>query len=263
MSASLSVRDALYRYPDGTLGLDRLSLEVAAGERIALLGPNGAGKTTLARLLNGLETAAAGTVAVGGTVIDDANRHEMRRRVQLLFSSSDEQLFMPTVADDVAFGPSNLGLAAAETALRVERSLDAVGGRALADRIPHRLSTGEKRRAALAGVLALEPEVLVLDEPTAGLDPAGKRLLIGHLSSLGQTQVLITHDLPVAAELCPRAAVINRGRVQAVGSTLALLADRTLMADNGLELPFGFSPPPPTESNPEADSAIEPDPSAR
>ncbi len=201
---------------------------------------NGAGKTTLALHLNGILRPRAGTVWVGDLAVAEPDLAEVRRRVGMVFQDADDQLFMPTVADDVAFGPANLGLGRDERARRVEAALAASGATGLRDRTPHHLSTGEKRRVALATVLAMEPELLVLDEPAAGLDPAGTRELVDLLRSLPTTQLLITHDLPLALELCPRSVVIDRGRVVADGPTADLLADADLLARHRLALPFGF-----------------------
>ncbi len=239
-AAEVEITDLSFLYPDGSIGLDGLTLRVPAGERLALLGPNGAGKTTLAQHLNGLKTAQRGSVRVDDMLIETATLPIIRQRVQLLFSSSDEQLFMPTVAEDVAFGPNNFDLDPELVDERVASALSAVGASDLAGRVPHRLSTGEKRRAALAGILAIQPDVLVLDEPVAGLDPAGKRQLAQYLGQLGQTQIVITHDLSFALELCPTAAIINNGRLQAIGPTVELLTDQELLRQNSLDLPFGF-----------------------
>lgn len=237
---AVAVEGLRFTYPDGTEALAGLDLCVEQGERVALLGPNGAGKTTLALHLNGIHLPDAGTVAVGGLEVRRDHLAEVRRRVQLVFQDADDQLFMPTVRDDVAFGPANLGLDGAELDQRVAEALAAVGAHALADRAPHHLSGGERRRAALATVLAMRPDVLVLDEPTAGLDPAGRRELVAMLRGLTQTHLVITHDLPLALQLCERAVILDAGRVVADGATPAILDDEPLLADHGLELPYAF-----------------------
>lgn len=239
---ALRIEDLSFSYPDGHAALDELSMSAAPGERIALLGPNGAGKTTLLLHLNGILELQSGTITVDGLTLDPGNLTEIRRRVGMVFQDADDQLFMPSVGEDVAFGPANLGLDADTRAERVERALAAVDATALADRAPHHLSGGEKRRVALATVLAMEPSVLVLDEPTAGLDPAGRRELIDLLAALPQTQLVVTHDLPFALELCDRSVVIDSGRVAADGATAELLLDEALLARHRLELPFGFDP---------------------
>jgi cobalt/nickel transport system ATP-binding protein len=247
MSASagtpaVDVRGLRFHYPDGREALRGLDLQVDAGERVALLGPNGAGKTTLALHLNGIHTPDEGVVRIGGLAVEEANLAEIRRRVGLVFQDADDQLFMPTVAEDVAFGPANLGLRGDELRARVAEALAAVGADDLAERTPHHLSGGERRRVALATVLAMRPDVLVLDEATSGLDPAGHRELVAVLQSLPMTQMVITHDLPFALELCARAIIIDGGRVVADRKTAAILSDADLLARHRLALPFGFNP---------------------
>ena len=239
---ALEVRDLVFTYPDGSTALRGLDLTVQPGERVALLGPNGAGKTTLALHLNGIHRAERGRVVVSGTALDDTTVREIRRRVGVVFQDPDDQLFMPTVREDVAFGPANLGLRGDDLTTRVVEALEQVDGTHLAGRAPHHLSGGERRRVAVATVLAMRPDVLVLDEPTSNLDPASRRELVEVLRALPVTQLVITHDLPFALELCPRAVVVNGGRVVADGPTGELLSDAPLLAANRLELPFGFDP---------------------
>jgi len=236
----LVVRDLRYTYPDGRQALAGVDLAVAPGERVAVLGPNGAGKTTLVLHLNGTLEASAGTVEIGGVAVAKATLKEVRRRVGLVFQDPDDQLFMPTVYDDVAFGPAHLGLRHDALTARVEAALDAVGLPGLGDRAPHHLSLGQKRRAAVATVLAMEPDVLVLDEPTANLDPAARRELATVLTALDLTTLVVTHDLPYALELCPRSVILAEGRIVADGPTRELLADAALLAAHRLELPYGF-----------------------
>ena len=245
MSEVLEVRGLAYAYPDGHQALFGVDLALVRGERVALLGPNGAGKTTLALHLNGILTGGVGTVRVAGLPVDPRSRttiREIRRRVGIVFQDPDDQLFMPTVRDDVAFGPTNLGLTGGEVDRRVEAALDAVGMLDVADRAPLHLSLGQRRRVAVATVLAMEPDVLVLDEPTSNLDPAGRRSLIELLDSLDLTLLVITHDLPFALELCERSVIMSGGTVAADGSTAALLADGDLLSRHALELPFGMDP---------------------
>ena len=240
---ALLVSCLTHTYPDGHRALAGVDLCVERGERVAILGPNGAGKTTLVLHLNGILTATSGTVTVGGLVVAKPNLTSIRQRVGIVFQDPDDQLFMPTVREDVAFGPHNLGLRGDELASRVDEALDAVGMRDCADRAPHHLSFGQRRRVAVATVLAMRPEVLVLDEPSSNLDPAARRELADILVSLPVTTVLVTHDLPYALQLCPRSIVLNEGRVTAEGATGEILADTALMAANRLELPFGFCVP--------------------
>lgn len=239
-AATLSIRELRFSYPDGTEVLDGVDLSVSAGERVALLGPNGAGKTTLVLHFNGIHRAQTGTVAVDGIELDDHTVREIRRRVGLVFQDPDDQLFMPTVWKDVAFGPANFGVEGAELGRRVEAALEAVAMQQEAQRAPHHLSGGERRRVAIATVLAMDPSFLVLDEPTSNLDPAGRRELVQVLTSLDMTMLMVTHDLPFALELCPRSVIMDRGRVVADGDTADILADARLMAEHRLELPFGF-----------------------
>ena len=240
MSAAIRLEGVRFSYPDGTRALDGVDLAMGAGERVAVLGPNGGGKTTLALHLNGILQPESGSITVGDLAVVEANYPQVRRMVGLVFQDANDQLFMPSVREDVAFGPANLGLSGDELARRVDAALDVVDGTAFADRPPHHLSGGEKRRAALATVLAMEPDVLVFDEPTSGLDPAGRRELMVTLAHLPMTQVIITHDLPLALELCPRSVIVNHGRVVADAPTRELLADVDLLTANRLEPPYGF-----------------------
>lgn len=191
--------------------------------------------------LNGVLTPGHGSVLVSGMPVTDENLLEIRRRVGIVFQDPDDQLFMPTVRDDVAFGPANLGLRGAELDARVVEALRAVGVADLADRAPHHLSFGQRRRVAIATVLAMRPQILVLDEPSSNLDPASRRELADILRGLDVTILMVTHDLPYAVELCPRAVVLSEGTVVADGVTRELLADADLMARHRLELPVGFS----------------------
>jgi cobalt/nickel transport system ATP-binding protein len=239
--AAVELRDVHFTYPDGHRALDGLSLRIEPGERVAVLGPNGAGKSTFCLHLNGILQPRHGTVSIGGLSTAGRDLTEIRRRVGLVFQDPDDQLFLPTVRQDVAFGPANLGLPPAEVERRVARALDQVGMGAFADRPPHHLSFGQRKRVAAATVLAMDPEVLVLDEPSSNLDPRARREFGAILASLEQTLLLVTHDLPYAVELCDRAVVIDAGRVVADGPIGQLLADDELLARHALELPAGFS----------------------
>ncbi|MGB7799492.1 MAG: CbiX/SirB N-terminal domain-containing protein [Pseudonocardiaceae bacterium] len=240
--AAVEVRDLDFSYPDGRQALSGVSMRVEPGERVALLGPNGAGKTSLVLQLNGVLTPSAGSVFIGGVPVQRRTLAEVRRRVGVVFQDPDDQLFTPTVGRDVAFGPAHLGLSGAALEARVAEALSYVGLADAADRPPHRLSLGERRRAAVATVLAMHPEVLVLDEPTANLDPAARREFADLIKRLGMTTLLVTHDLPYALELCPRALVIDHGQIVADGPTRELLADTGFMSAHRLELPAGFNP---------------------
>jgi cobalt/nickel transport system ATP-binding protein len=244
---AIDVSRLVFAYPDGRQALFGVDLSIRAGERVALLGPNGAGKTTFVLHLNGiLGSVAGGTgagrVAIGGLDVAKPNLREIRRRVGLVFQDPDDQLFSPTVRDDVAFGPANLGLEAAELEARVIRALDQVGMAEHADRPPHHLSFGQRRRVAVATVLAMDPQVLVLDEPSSNLDPASRRELADVLESLDVTILMVTHDLPYALQLCERSVLMDDGRIVADAPTRDLLADGELMQRHRLELPYGFDP---------------------
>ncbi|NRQ30729.1 ABC transporter ATP-binding protein [Nonomuraea sp. NN258] len=240
---SLEVDRLAYAYPDGTQALYGVDLAIGRGERVALLGPNGAGKTTLVMHLNGILTAGHGTVTVAGTPVRKDTLKEIRQRVGLVFQDPDDQLFMPTVRDDVAFGPANAGLRGAELDRVVTEALDRVGMLAAADRPPHHLSFGQRRRVAVATVLAMRPEILVLDEPSSNLDPAARRELAEILRSLDVTVLMVTHDLPYALELCERSLILSDGVIAADGPTRDLLGDPELLARHRLELPYGFAVP--------------------
>jgi cobalt/nickel transport system ATP-binding protein len=238
----LDVRGLAYAYPDGHQALFGVDLHVHQGERVALLGPNGAGKTTLVLHLNGILQAGAGTVEISGLPVAKPHLKEIRRRVGIVFQDPDDQLFMGSVRADVAFGPANLGISGAELDARVLAALEQVGMAEYADRPPHHLSFGQRRRVAVATVLAMEPEILVLDEPSSNLDPASRRELADIVRSLDVTVLMVTHDLPYAMELCPRSVVLSDGHVVADGPTYDVLTDADLMSAHRLELPFGFTP---------------------
>jgi cobalt/nickel transport system ATP-binding protein len=239
---SLEVAGLAYAYPDGHQALFGVDLRIEQGERVALLGPNGAGKTTLILHLNGILTGGLGSVRVAGLEVRKESLQEIRRRVGIVFQDPDDQLFMPTVYDDIAFGPANLGVRGAELEARIDAALQTVGMAAYAGRPPHHLSFGQRRRVALATVLVMEPEILVLDEPTSNLDPASRRELADVLSLLDVTLLIVTHDLPYALELCDRSVVLSDGLLVADGKTADLLSDETLMRAHRLELPYGFNP---------------------
>ncbi len=239
-TAALLVEHLAYAYPDGHQALFGVNLRVQPGERVALLGPNGAGKTTFVMHLNGVISGGSGRIEVAGMPVDKANLKEIRRRVGVVFQDPDDQLFMPTARQDVAFGPANFGLRGAELDERVARALDAVGMADFADRSPLHLSGGQRRRVALATVLACDPEILVLDEPSANLEPVARRELAEVLLGLDRTMLMVTHDLPYALQLCTRSVVIDEGVVVADGPTREILADTELLAAHRLELPYGY-----------------------
>lgn len=239
---ALEVRDLRFAYPDGTQVLRGVDLAIAPGERVALLGPNGAGKTTFVLHLIGILRASAGSVSVDGLELRDATVREIRSRVGFVFQDPDDQLFMPTVRQDVAFGPANYGVKGDELEQRVVEALDMVGLRHAAAKAPHHLSGGERRRVAIATVLAMRPSILILDEPSSNLDPAGRRELAEILTGLDATLLMVTHDLPYAFETCARSVVMSDGVIAMDGPTTRVLADDAAMRRYRLELPAGFHP---------------------
>jgi cobalt/nickel transport system ATP-binding protein len=222
MTPLIEVDDLRYRYDDGTQALDGVSFRLYPGECVALLGANGSGKTTFALHLNGLLTGE-GRVTVCGMPVDRAHLAEVRRKIGMVFQDSDEQLFMPTVMEDVLFGPVNTGVSAGEARRRAAEALERVGMLHAAQKAPYHLSAGEKRRVAIAGVLAMAPEILVLDEPTTYLDPPGQTELLRLLRSLPQAKLLITHDTQFAQALAHRAVFFQKGKVAAEGSVETIL----------------------------------------
>lgn len=238
---AIQVQGLSYRFPQGPLALDGVSLTVAEGERVAIVGPNGAGKTTLFLCLSGVLSVRAGMIKVSGLDPSDAvQRRALPSHVGIVFQNPDDQLFNATVAEDVAFGPLNLNLAEAEVRRRVADALARVGMAGAEERVPFHLSGGEKRRVALAGVLAMQPEILLLDEPSMYLDPRGRRELIGLVNSLPGTRLIAAHDLEMILETCQRAMVLDRGRVVAHGPVGDLFADAGLMEAHGLEVPHSL-----------------------
>jgi cobalt/nickel transport system ATP-binding protein len=239
MTCVIDAADLRYRYPDGREALRGVNLAVDHGERVAVLGPNGAGKTTFVYHLNGL-LRGHGRLEVAGLEVGDGTVRELRPRVGLVFQDPDDQLFMPTVREDVAFGPLNMGEPPSAVEARVDETLRTVRMEHAAERPPHQLSMGERRRVAIATVLAMQPQLLVLDEPTANLDPRARRELLEVLARIERTMLVVTHDLPFAAQLCERAVILSRGRIVADGACTKILADGGLLAAHDLELPAGF-----------------------
>jgi cobalt transport protein ATP-binding subunit len=240
MTPAIELQNLSYRYHDGTQALRGVSFRIAPGECVGLLGPNGSGKSTLLLHLNGIlpdEPGADGAVCIGGESVSRHNLESIRRQVGLVFQDPDDQLFCPTVIEDVAFGPQQLGLAEAEVKSRVQQALNQVGLPDFGHRATHHLSHGEKRRVCLAGVLACNPSVLVLDEPTSDLDPRGRREFKALLRQIPATKLIATHDLEMVVELCPRSIILDRGVVVADGATGDLLSDEPLMLAHGLEKP--------------------------
>jgi cobalt/nickel transport system ATP-binding protein len=235
---AVEVNQLCFAYPHGTLALDGLTFTVGPGESVGLVGPNGAGKTTLFLALTGVLSPRSGDVCVCGLEVRDrTQRRKLPEKVGIVFQNSDDQLFSTTVLDDVAFGPLNFGLEPAEARQRAEEALARVGMVGQQGRTPFHLSGGEKRRVALAGVLAMRPEVLLLDEPSMFLDPRGRRELIALLNGLGGTKLIASHDLELILATCRRALVLDAGKIIADGDAPAVLADESLMEAHGLEVP--------------------------
>ncbi|NIQ98456.1 MAG: ABC transporter ATP-binding protein [Desulfuromonadales bacterium] len=234
----VEVKNLAYTYPDGTSAIEGISFRITHGESVAIVGANGAGKSTLLHHLNGYITPTEGTVRIGDFPLTRETVHDVRRTVGMVFQNCDDQLFMPSVFDDVAFGPLNLGLPAAEVEGRVETALEKVGALHLRDRPPHRLSGGEKRAVAIATVLAMSPDILVMDEPTTGLDPQARRALIGLLASFHHTKIIASHDLDLVLDLCERTIVLHQGRVVADGATDEIFNEPDLLERSHLEKPL-------------------------
>jgi cobalt/nickel transport system ATP-binding protein len=232
----LSVENLSFSYPDGHRALHEVSLCIERGEKVALVGPNGAGKSTFMLHLNGI-LSGNGRLQVGGLEVEKKNLPAIRAMVGMVFQNPDDQLFSPTVYEDVAFGPLHMGLPEPEIARRVESALEQVGMSRFAGRLSHHLSTGEKKRIAIATVLSMDPQILVLDEPTAGLDPRARRSLIHLLHQLPLTMLVSSHDLLMVRELLPRMLIMDEGRIVSDGPTPTLLNDTALLEEHGLELP--------------------------
>ncbi len=240
MNPAIEIRDLHFHYPDGKQALRGVGFSMADGECVGLVGPNGSGKSTLLLHLNGLLPEVfpkIPSVLIYGRGLSRETAAEIRRDVGLLFQDPDDQLFCPTVYDDVAFGPQQFGLNDEQVRIAVAKALDQTSLVGSENRSPHHLSSGEKRRVCLAGVLACEPRVLALDEPTSNLDPRGKRNLIETLKSIPATKIIATHDLEMVVQLCRRTIVLDQGTVIADGSTHQLLGDEDLMLAHGLEKP--------------------------
>ena len=236
----IEVAGLCYSYPDGTQALRGVSFRAVHGESVAVIGANGAGKSTLLVHLNGYLTASQGKIRIGDLPLTKGTLQEIRRTVGMIFQDPDDQLFMPTVYDDVAFGPINLGLPADEVDARVNKALDQVEVPHLKHKPPYRLSGGEKRRVAIATVLSMSPDILVLDEPTTGLDPLARRQLIGLLGNFRHTKIIASHDLDMVADRCERTIVLHEGSIRADGPTADIFRDDALLAACRLEKPLSM-----------------------
>ena len=237
----IRIESLSYRYPDGTDALRGVDLQAEPGARVGLVGPNGAGKSTLLLCLDGF-LAARGRATVSGLSVSKANAKAIRSHVGLVFQNPDDQLFMPRLFDDVAFGPINQQLDSTQVKQRVAEALADVGLTGMEDRAPHHLSMGQKRNAAIATVLAMKPDLLLLDEPSANLDPRSRRHLIELLAGMSITMLIASHDLDMIVQLCDRVALLDAGRIVADGATADILSDASLMDRHGLEVPAVLAP---------------------
>ena len=236
-TAAVEVHGLQYSYPGGFPALRGVDLVLGPGEKVALVGPNGAGKSTLLLHLNGILRGAGGEVHIAGLPVSPQNLGRVRALVGLVFQNPDDQLFSPTVFEDVAFGPLHMGLEESETRQRVDKALAAVGMQEYGSRMPHRLSLGERKRVSIATVLAMQPAVLALDEPSSGLDPRSRRALIRLLQGLPQAMLVATHDMHLVRDLLPRTVIVDAGLVVADGPTSEILRDVHLLEEHGLEAP--------------------------
>ncbi len=236
----VEVQNLRHAYPDGTVALQDVSFTIHHGESVAIIGANGAGKSTLLLHLNGYLTPSSGHIRIGDFPLTKETLQQIRRTVGMVFQDADDQLFMPTVFDDVAFGPFNLGLPLEEVRQRVQMVLDKVGAIHLQDKPPYHLSGGEKKRVAIATVLAMSPDILVMDEPTSGLDPFARRQLIELLQEFRHTRIFTSHDLDMVLDLCERTIILHKGMVKADGRTRDIFSDDALLAECRLEKPLSM-----------------------
>ena len=242
MNFAIQAAGVSYRYPDGTKALDDISFRIEPGECVGLVGPTGAGKSTLGMCIAGLVFPQTGKIIVGDVEIVRKNIAEARKKVGLIFQNPDDQLFMPTLYDDVAFGPLNQGVKGEELDLKVKKALADRGIEKLGNKFPGHLSGGQKRLASLAAVLVMEPEVLILDEPSSNLDPHSRRNLIEQLGALANTRIIAGHDLEMVLDICHRVLILSGGRLIADGDPIQLLGDKSLMEPNDLEVPHSLLP---------------------
>jgi cobalt/nickel transport system ATP-binding protein len=241
MNKYLEISNLTYEYPDGYKALNEISFDLEEGDSLGILGPNGAGKTTLILHLNGILGEMDGSIKLNNLEFVEDNLAEIRKTVGVVFQDPDDQLFMPTVLEDVMFGPKNFGFSEEASRENAEEALKMVGMNDYQEKAPHHLSFGQKRKVAIASVLASKPQLLVLDEPSSNLDPSSRRELIDILLSLEISIVLVTHDLPMALEICPKSIVVNSGLITENGKTKDLLTNNKVMKENRLELPYGFA----------------------
>jgi len=236
----IDFKDVHFAYPDGTKALNGISFRITHGESVGIVGANGAGKSTLISHMNGYLLPATGTITIGDMQLNKATIKQARKTVGVVFQNPDDQLFMPTVFDDVAFGPLNLGMTKERATERVNEALTTVGCLHLKDKPPHHLSMGQKRAVTIAAVIAMQPDILVMDEPAASLDPKSRRQLINLLKEFKHTKVIASHDLDLILDVCGRCLVISDGKVAADGAAGELLTNEKLLEENNLELPLSL-----------------------
>ncbi|MBI4595337.1 MAG: ABC transporter ATP-binding protein [Candidatus Tectomicrobia bacterium] len=239
----IELRDVYFNYPDGTPALNGISFKLLHGESIGIVGANGAGKSTLLLQLNGYLIPSGGTITIGDLQLNKKTRQEIRKRVGVVFQNPDDQLFMPTVYDDVAFGPLNLGLDRDKIEERVYDALKTVDCLELKDKPSHHLSSGQKGAVAIASIIAMQPDILVMDEPASHLDPKSRRYLINLLKNFQHTKIIASHDLDLILDVCQRCIVIKEGKIMADGPTEKTLSDKDLLEENNLELPLSLQRP--------------------
>ncbi|OIP90687.1 MAG: cobalt ABC transporter ATP-binding protein [Syntrophobacterales bacterium CG_4_8_14_3_um_filter_58_8] len=233
-------KDVFFRYPDGTEALKGVNFRITHGESVGVVGANGAGKSTLLQHMNGYLMPTSGKVIIGDLAITGKTRREIRKKVGIVFQNPDDQLFMPTVFDDVAFGPLNLGMDEATVRERVRKALGMVNSLDLQDKPPHHLSCGQKSAVAIASVMAMEPDILAMDEPGANLDPRSRRSLIMLLKTFKHSKIIASHDLDLILDVCERCIVIGGGAVVADGPSAEILSNKGFLEENNLELPLSF-----------------------
>ena len=233
-------KNVYFRYPDKTEALRNLSFRITHGEAVGVIGANGAGKSTLLMHMNGYLLPTSGTVTIGDLHLTRKTRQEIRKKVGIVFQNPDDQLFMPTVYDDVAFGPQNLGMDEDDVRERVHEALNLVNSFDLRGKPPHHLSCGQKSAVAIAAVMAMEPDILAMDEPAANLDPKSRRLLINLLKTFTHSKIIASHDLDLIMDVCSRCIVISEGTVVADGPAMDILSNKILLEDNNLELPLSL-----------------------
>ena len=241
MKNYLQINNLNFSYPDGYEALKNINLEINKGDTLGVLGPNGAGKTTFILHLNGILGNLDNSIYINNLSINEDNLKKIREKVGIVFQDPDDQLFMPTVLEDVMFGPKNFGYTNEEAESKAIEALEKVKMKEFLNKPPHHLSFGQKRKVAIASVIAINPELIVLDEPSSNLDPASRRELIEILKNLDVTIILVTHDLPMALEICDESIILNNGEIKTRDKTYSILTNEEIMKENRLELPFGFA----------------------